>query len=55
MLDSRYGDFSSIPDLEAQDHATNFDLENKIEFINNEHSNGYKNEKDNKIIRILKE
>lgn len=31
VLDSRYGEFSSLPDLEER--VANFDIENKIEFI----------------------
>ena len=47
VLDSRYGEFSSLPDMEER--VINFDIENKLEFIDS-----YK-EKDNKIVRVLKE
>jgi hypothetical protein len=49
VLDSRYGEFSSLPDLEER--VANFDIENKLEFIDSKKVN----DQDIKIVRVLKE
>jgi hypothetical protein len=51
VLDSRYCDFSSLPDIEDDRRTVNFDIENKLEFIDSLKIS----DKDNKIIKILKE